>query len=156
MVSPPFKLIALQRWGGMFSQMFVVILLLMLINVHFDSDRVLIYHYYRIYSLRHVSFAVSQYLWKYYQYSRRYQYTSFRIRPRMFCNLHVSSDRLRHVPSLTLRHATPSLYCACLLTHYVIHPSTTHVFLNPLTPMPLPHFYCGCQRVATCRLCFLD
>ena len=46
-----------------FLKMFVVILILMLINVQFDSCRVLIYHYYyRIYSLRHVSFAVSQYL----------------------------------------------------------------------------------------------
>ena len=38
------------------------------------------------------------------------------------------SDHLRHVSSLTLRHATPSLYCACLLSHCV-------------TPFSL---YCAC------------
>ena len=62
---------------------------------------------------------------------------------------HLSSDHLRHVPSLTLRHVTPP------------HPSTAHIFwrttsrhpipllrmsfweplLNPLTLMPLPHLH---------------
>ena len=37
------------------------------------------------------------------------------------------SDRLRHVSSLTLRHATPSLYCACLVSHCVT-----------------PSLYCAC------------
>jgi hypothetical protein len=41
--------------------------------------------------------------------------------------MRLSSDHLRHVPSLTLRHATPSLYCACLLSHCVT-----------------PSLYCAC------------
>ena len=43
------------------------------------------------------------------------------------------SDHLRHMSSLTLRHATPSLYCACLLSHCVT-PFLTHLHRHlPLT-----------------------
>ena len=43
------------------------------------------------------------------------------------------SDRLRHVSSLTLRHATPSLYCACLLSRCV-NPFLTRLHSHlPLT-----------------------
>ena len=60
--------------------------------------------------------------------------SSFHIRPSMSWNYHASLLRpltRRAFPHTTSRHATPSLYCACLLTHDVTHPSTAHVFLNP-------------------------
>jgi hypothetical protein len=66
----------------------------------------------------------------FYQYSRRYQYSSFHIRPRMSWNYHASLLRpltTRAFLHTTSRHATPSLYCACLLTHYVT-----------------PSLYCAC------------
>jgi len=90
-------------------------------------------------------------------HARLPHYPPFHIR--LTCLVTITRLLLRPLTTRAFHHTT---------SRHPIPPSTAHVFwrttshipllrmslseplLNPLTPMPLPHFCCGCQRVNTC------